>query len=231
MSGCDQRTQELRRLRERGRADHREALDMLAATDRCDHGDTPEPNCRWCRPVQASTAAGRYPAWGNPVEPVGGRRDGHQDATVRDGYWIVPCEDGCNGIGSYDQPTLPDYGDECRACKGTGYKIVALAAPTGLAPTVSDPVLDLVGVPDLAHGEHDNGLGEVLATDELLDPLAAHAKALSDLGAADEVMHGADHKARSEAARQQAIELMGSTCDHSVGELRVAGGLVFLWSL
>lgn len=48
-------------------------------------------------------------------------------AAVRDGHWTVECEDGCNGTGRYAQANLPDYGEECRACKGTGYKIVALA--------------------------------------------------------------------------------------------------------
>ena len=57
-----------------------------------------------------------------------------------------------------------------------------------------DPVLDLGRVPDLAHGEHDDGLREVVAADELLDALAADAEALGDLGAADEVVHGVDHR-------------------------------------
>lgn len=44
---------EFLRLATEGRAVHREALDTLAATDKCDHGDSPEPMCRWCRPLTA----------------------------------------------------------------------------------------------------------------------------------------------------------------------------------
>lgn len=49
--------------------------------------------------------------------------------TVVDGYWTLPCNDGCGGTGRYQQEQLPDFGMECVACKGTGKAIVALAAP------------------------------------------------------------------------------------------------------
>ena len=50
--------------------------------------------------------------------------------TVVDGYWTLPCQDGCDGTGRYVAENLPDFGNECVACKGTGRIVVTLAAPT-----------------------------------------------------------------------------------------------------
>lgn len=105
-----------------GRGVSRSTASYVVAVDACYHcGRRDEPD-------GDHTCLCPKRDWGNPVEPVGKRRDGHPNAIVRDGYWTVPCEDGCNGTGKYSQPNLPDYGEECRACKGIGYKIVALAA-------------------------------------------------------------------------------------------------------
>ena len=56
--------------------------------------------------------------------------DMHAKPTVVDGYWTLPCQDGCDGTGRYVAENLPDFGNECVACKGTGRIVVTLAAPT-----------------------------------------------------------------------------------------------------
>lgn len=45
---------EFERIVTAARATHREALDRLAATDRCSHGENPDPNCHWCRPLSST---------------------------------------------------------------------------------------------------------------------------------------------------------------------------------
>lgn len=61
------------------------------------------------------------------------------------------------------------------------------------APVGARPALDVAASPDLPHLQPDDWPGEVLAADELLDALPAHAEHVGDLGRADEVMHDSNH--------------------------------------
>ena len=54
------------------------------------------------------------------------------------------------------------------------------------------PCLDVGRAPDLAHGQHGNGLREVGPGDELLNALAAHAEHGRNLSSAHDVMHSQD---------------------------------------
>jgi hypothetical protein len=74
------------------------------------------------------------------------------------------------------------------------------ALPSGLgvvagdAPVLASPAQDILGLPDLAHGQSDGGRGEVGSVDELLDALTTDAEQLADLGGSDEVVHGGKHR-------------------------------------
>ena len=56
-----------------------------------------------------------------------------------------------------------------------------------------DPLLNVLGFPDLAHAEHDYGRREIGARDELLHALAADAEACAYLGCPHQVVHGGQH--------------------------------------
>lgn len=59
------------------------------------------------------------------------------------------------------------------------------------------PGADGVAAPDLAHLQRDLWFGPVRLGYQLLDALAAHAEHVSDLGRADEMMHGENHSLKT----------------------------------
>lgn len=66
---------------------------------------------------------------------------------------------------------------------------------SGGAAILARPCFDVGALPHLAHVEHDLGCGEVVAGDQLLNPLSAEAtEHAADLGGAHEVMHGSNHR-------------------------------------
>lgn len=68
-----------------------------------------------------------------------------------------------------------------------------MRSPGGGAAMIACPLLDFGALPHLAHLEHDLGLGEVIARDQLLHALAADAEHAADLRRAHEVVHGSNH--------------------------------------
>ena len=72
--------------------------------------------------------------------------------------------------------------------RGSGLGVVGDRAPVSASPR-----RDLGPLPDFAHFERDLRRGEVLAVDELLDPLTADAEHPADLSRTHEVMHGGNH--------------------------------------
>lgn len=59
------------------------------------------------------------------------------------------------------------------------------------SPVCLRPRHDVGESPDTAHGERRDGLGEVVALSELVDPCTAHTQYVGEFLASDELLHSA----------------------------------------